>query len=229
MEVAAATLIVAAVGTAVAPSVISDTEKAHQRICAENEKKIGDAMLAYVQDNDGNFPMEVYYQPNFMPFNWQSAIDPYFKRGIQNEPNVWFCPSIPIQQPAEYGINWELCRDGAGTWAASQPGYVIPIISYRSVDHPYEKAMMVEKGEAATFYEQDIFDPTEGNWTNPLVIVNGKPTQPDTHNELQWDFDCTATEPECQNWATTPSDMPRFRHNSRCNTLMVDGHVVPIE
>src|SRR3569833_661678 len=199
VELAGATLAVATVGAIIAPTVIVDTENARREQCMTNEQKIGAAMLEYVEDNDYRFPMHVYYNSNFQPYNWQAAIDPYFKGGILTQPNVWYCPSFPSRQPAEYGINWQLARDGAGTWAAqNQPGYQIVTINYASIDHPGLKAAMVEKGQAADMYEQDIFDPTEGNYTNPLASVNGVPTQPDTHNELQWDFDCTSAQASCQ-------------------------------
>jgi len=225
VELAGATVILATVAAAIAPAVV-DTEEARRQTCMSNEQKIGDAMLQYVEDNDYRFPMHIYYQNDGGPYNWQTAIDPYFKGGILTMPNVWYCPSFPVREPAEYGVNLELSRDGAGTWTAqSTPGFKVTTINYSSISFPGEKAMVVEKGSVPDPYEQDFMDPSEYLYTNPLNIVNGVPTSPDTHNELQFDFDCLPTNTSCQSWGTTPSTMPRFRHKSKCNILMTDGHV----
>jgi len=197
----------------------------NQATCASNEEHIGRALFEYAQDNDHQLPMVLWYdQDTFQAHDWISSIYPY----LPQTASVLQCPSFPSVQYGEYGINWELARNGAGTWQwANTPGYRIITVRPSEVEDPGQKVMLVEKGQVPNWYQASYLDPTESNWTNPLNIVHRHPTQPDTHNELSYDFDCalTSTAPECATYGTSPSTMPRSRHDNRCNTLFVDGHV----
>lgn len=238
VEFAVAGAVVTATAAVLTP-IIYDYAVQGQQICATNEQNIGNALALYTQDNDGQFPMLQYYDvTDTIPYNWEGAVQPY----VPHNKNIWNCPSFPSIQQYEYGINWEISRDGTGTYAANNSaynGWTLQTIERSAVKDPNEKAMVVEHGQASTTpanYNEILFDPAEYNWTNNLNIVNGKPTQPDTHLEVSYDYDCSlqSTSYNCATWGTSPGDMPRTRHrttdnHSFVNVLYVDGHVGAIQ
>ena len=215
-------------------------ENARQTTCISNEKQIGLAMTQYTQDYDEKFPMLQYYSPKSPgdPIDWYAAIYPYVKNGkvstsvagdtlSYGADGVWACPSFPSNQSSQYGINWELCRNGPGTYASTLPGFVTKTVGLAQIDAPSDKIMVVEKGQANPAYIQAQFDPSEWNWTAGVgPIVNNQPTNPSTHVELAADYDATAT--TGASWGATPANMPRFRHHQNCNSLFIDGHVKSI-
>jgi len=232
--------IIAILAAILFPVFAQAREKTRQASCLSNEKQMGTAMMMYTQDYDEQFPFLQYYDANNQPIIWTSAIYPYVKNGQGNVVNgttyyygtggVWSCPSFPSLQPAEYGVNFVICRNGSGTWAANNlPGFKLITVGLSEIDSPAEKIMVVEKGEAYNDpvngnYAQPLFDPAEWNWTAGLAPVNGVPTLPSTHNELTYDLDA-GTNAAWGNWGTTPGNMPRFRHSKTCNSLFIDGHV----
>lgn len=244
--------IIAILAAILFPVFAQAREKARAISCTSNLKQLGLAMLQYKQDYDEQFPMLQWIDPNSTPIagaarDWEEAIQPYIKNGqVSGQAatiglgGIWSCPSFPKPQEANYGVSFELCRNGSGTWAASQPGFSLQTVSDAAIDAPADKIMVVEKGLASPNgangdFAQALFDPSEPNFTNPIgPIVNDTPTNPSSHNELHYDADCGATSyadgvtgatTDCQNWNTTPGNMPRFRHQQSCNSLFVDGHV----
>jgi len=258
--------IIAILAAILFPVFAQAREKARAITCVSNEKQMGLAMLQYLQDNDDTFPLLQWINPvNNQAMDWELAIYPYVKNGAV-EGNVggnsaigyggiWACPSFPKVQEAEYGINWELARDGAGTWGAEQPGFVQITVNDAAIDSPADKIMVMEKGYASPAggggdYAQTLLDPVEAMYTNNEGPFNQQADSyagTDTHNELHFDADCgpaTWTDPvtgapvagpwntggatACQTWNDTPGDMPRFRHTGTGNALFIDGHVKAI-
>lgn len=244
--------IIAILAAILFPVFAQAREKARAITCVSNLKQVGIGMMQYTQDNDEQFPMLQYYDTLGNPLDWYTAIMPYIKNGTMEtgaggvksslgRGGIWHCPSFPVaDQEANYGVNWEMCRNGAGTWAASQPGFIQYTINNAQIDAPSDKILVVEKGAAAQInptssYAQALFDPTESNFTNCIGV---NLTGTDTHNELHYDADCNGagnyTDPVTNtvvngaNWNTTPGNMPRFRHQNTCNTLFTDGHVKPL-
>jgi len=191
---------------------------------------------------------------------WPDVVYPYIKNGTTapdslgtltnlGQGGVWACPSFPTSQIANYGINWELCRNGAGTWGYWNVSKVIKTVSQAQIDSPADKYMLIEKGQApcgagnfpcpVNNYAEMYFDPTEGFYTaNIGPFVNGQPTGADTHVELLADVDSNAAgtnisgaaatafgQSSWANWSVGPEDLPRYRHNGVSNTLFSDGHV----
>jgi prepilin-type N-terminal cleavage/methylation domain-containing protein/prepilin-type processing-associated H-X9-DG protein len=245
--------IIAILAAILFPVFAQAREKARQITCVSNEKQMGLAILQYIQDYDEAYPM-LQYIPNATTgaIDWTDAIYPYVKNGANtNGPGgpaiyngsggIWECPSYPTASTGyNYVGNWELFRDGCGTYESSSsvPGkcgggpianWTVDTISDASVGSPADSIMVVEKGQPANPYAAIYFDPTEVYWTAPIgPIVNGTPTGPDTHLEVQWDMDCAlnATTAACgAGWGTSPGDMPRSRHNGQGNALYCDGHV----
>ncbi len=220
-------------------------ENARQTTCISNLKQMGLAMTEYTQDADEKFPMLQYFNPKDMndPIDWYSAIYQYVKNGkvstsaqgdtlSYGADGVWACPSFPSAQSAEYGVNWQLCRNGYGTYpqtTTEAPGFTPKTAGLAQIDSPADKIMVLEKGQAVDGYQQPEFDPGEQNWTAGIgPIVNGVPTNQSTHVEVTTDVDAGSN----THWASyayaTPGDMPRFRHHQNCNSLFVDGHVKSI-
>jgi len=249
--------IIAILAAILFPVFAQAREKARAITCVSNEKQMGLAMLQYEQDNDECFPFLQWIDPvSHAAHDWQEAIFPYVKNGQVSGSGpgatiglggIWSCPSFPQAQEAEYGINFQLARNGSGTWAAQNvPGFSLISVSNAAIDAPADKIMVVEKGYASPAgangdYAQTLFDPNEANYTAPEgPFTNGTPAGLDTHLELHYDADCGATtwtdpvtnapvaapyNTNCQNYNITPGDMPRFRHTQNCNSLFCDGHV----
>ena len=254
--------IIAILAAILFPVFAQAREKARQSSCLNNEKQIGIGMLMYTQDYDECFPMLQWIDASGQAIDWMSAIYPYIKNGTTagvdgsgnlvnfGDGGIWTCPSFPTHQIVNYGANWELVRNGSGTWAANNlPGFKIISISQAQIDAPSDKYMVVEKGQAAcngtpcsvANYAGALMDPTEDWWTAPLVPVNGQPAKPDTHYELFFDVDSNPsgsnfpagapasisgpTGGSWANWTVGPGMMPRYRHNGTSNTLFTDGHV----
>lgn len=240
--------IIAILAAILFPVFAQAREKARSITCVSNEKQMGLALLQYLQDNDETFPMLQYHNPGFgQPGNnlgwwidWQTAIYPYVKNGVpggNGQGGIWTCPDFPLATtPSEYGINWNLARDGGGTYEAGKPGFVQETITDAVIQTPADTIMVAEHGQAGygdgTPGDGDdvtaYLDVTESNWTAPVVPVNGATTQPDTHNELQYDLDCspTSTTVACGfGWGPSPGTMQRYRHTNTSSTLFCDGHV----
>jgi len=221
-------------------------EKARQTTCASNLKQIGLAMLQYNEDYDESYPQMAYYDQNGQPVDWEGAVQPYIKSGTSQVVDgtsyyygagpVWVCPSYPGADTATavYGLNYELAREGAGSWTYDNVTHTVTVANLSEIDSPSNSIMIVEKGKTSNVtgtnydYSQNLFDPGEWNWTAGIAPnASGVPTLPDTHVELTYDLDCPATSsnPVCSGWGTTPGDMPRFRHTLTSNVLYCDGHV----
>jgi len=249
--------IIAILAAILFPVFAQAREKARQITCLSNEKQMGLAIMQYLQDNDEQFPMLQYYPlpATIGPVDWTEAIYPYVKNGdniagatspvaVHNgKGGIWGCPSYPTPTTGyNYGGNWELFRDGCGTYEAAGgggaaagctggpvPTYKLMTVSDASIDAPADKIMVVEKGQPTAGFEGIYMDPTESAWTaNIGPIVNGQPTNPSTHHEIIFDKDCalTSTDLTCgPGWGVSPGVMPRSRHNNQGNALYCDGHV----
>jgi len=236
--------IIAILAAILFPVFAQAREKARAITCTSNEKQMGLAILQYLQDNDEAFPYLQYYNPG--PYDWQQAIYPYVKNGSPSDNGlggIWTCPSFPQQNIAsQYGINWELCRNGAGTYGSGLPNFKMTSISESVIPAPADIALVMEHGMAAygspanPSWGPDVvayFDPLRpARWSAPMgPVVNGATTNPRTHLELQFDMDCalTDTSANCGNgWGNSPGTMQRYRHQQTSNTLFCDGHVKAI-
>jgi len=247
--------IIAILAAILFPVFAQAREKARAITCVSNEKQMGLAIIQYLQDNDEFFPFLQYYDvTDTVPIDWNDAIYPYIKNGQNQTPGakasvtthngqggIWACPSFPIPTEAEYGINWELARDGTGTWGAkyaATSGWTLIQVSDASVTTPSDTMLVAEHGNApenagnspGNNYNQALIDPGESNYTSADLwpLSNGEPTGVDNHVEVTWDFDCGATSSasNCATWAG-PGCEPRYRHTNEANLLFVDGHVKP--
>ena len=234
--------IIAILASILFPVFAQAREKARQTSCLSNEKQMGTAMMMYKQDYDECFPMLQYFDvANNEPIIWQNMLTPYVKNGSTYTINgtiyyygkggIWTCPSFPADQPDQYGVNYQLCDNGRGTYSASQPGYVIRTISDAQIDAPADKIMVLEKGVAANVpgasytYAQAQFQVEQYLWTAGVNPVNGVAQTPSSHAELQYDVDSGENEAKWQTYGGSPANMPRFRHSKVCNSLFIDGHV----
>jgi len=218
-------------------------ENARRTTCISNEKQMGLAMTQYTQDADEKFPMMQYYNPAAptVAIDWFAAIHQYVKNGnvttsaggdtvSYGQNGIWACPSFPGEQVSQYGVNFQLCRNGPGTWASTQPGYSVKVAGLAQVDAPADKIMILEKGQANANYIQAEFDPAQWNWTAGIgPIVSDVPAKQSTHLELAADYDAGSDATAGATWGASPADMPRFRHHQTCNSLFVDGHVKSIK
>jgi prepilin-type N-terminal cleavage/methylation domain-containing protein/prepilin-type processing-associated H-X9-DG protein len=77
--------IIAILAAILLPVFATARERARQASCENNEKQMGIAIIAYVQDYD-----ELYPGRNTGPLTWQQSIYPYIK-----STGVFVCPSNP--------------------------------------------------------------------------------------------------------------------------------------
>jgi len=252
--------IIAILAAILFPVFAQAREKARAITCVSNEKQMGLALLQYIGDNDELFPFLQYYYTgtgtaSLYAIDWTDAIYPYVKNGssaagtsnviIHNgNGGVWSCPSFPVANANEYGINWELARDGGGTYEATAAGsatWKLETVNSASLPSPADTLFVGEHGNAANYnfswgtgsYNTAYIDPTEANWTglHSLQPVNGVPQGKDTHLEIAYDIDCGTTDTTSQcgtGWGTSAGDMPRSRHTNTSNALFCDGHVKAI-
>src|ERR1700710_862380 len=74
--------IIAILAAILFPVFAQAREKARQASCLSNEKQIGLAILAYVQDYDETYPQGSYMDPtDTSPTPWMHTVDPYVKSG----------------------------------------------------------------------------------------------------------------------------------------------------
>jgi prepilin-type N-terminal cleavage/methylation domain-containing protein/prepilin-type processing-associated H-X9-DG protein len=244
--------IIAILAAILFPVFAQAREKARAITCVSNEKQMGLAFVQYIQDNDELFPFLQYYDvTDTIPYDWTDALYPYIKNGAMTnnvgttvfnhngEGGIWSCPSYPIPLENEYGVNWEICRDGSGTYGVKDAHDPIIEVNDASINTPSDTMLVAEHGNAATAagspptdYNTMYIQPEETQWqTTALPISDGQSQGVDNHLELQFDFDCgsTSTAANCgTGWGDCPGDMPRSRHTNECNILFVDGHVKPV-
>lgn len=77
-------------------------ENARKAACMSNQKQIGLAIMQYVQDYDGTYPVcEFRDSTNTLMYYWYQAIDPYIKNK-----QVFVCPTAgKISNSGGYGWN----------------------------------------------------------------------------------------------------------------------------
>ncbi len=240
--------IIAILAAILFPVFAQAREKARAITCVSNEKQLGLGFLQYVQDNDETFPMDQYYDQYAQPVDWTTAILPYIKNGTSitetfaggatatyayGTGGVFSCPDFPSKQSSDYGVNLELCQQGQGTYNYGVNGGKINVVTLAQIPASADTILLAEKGQSPDdAHTAPFFDPTEGNFTDTVgPMTNGVPTNPemyDTHNERKYDFDCALGSTDtttCETYATSPADMPRFRHTQNTNCLFSDGHV----
>jgi prepilin-type N-terminal cleavage/methylation domain-containing protein/prepilin-type processing-associated H-X9-DG protein len=230
--------IIAILAAILFPVFAQAREKARQITCASNLKQIGLGILQYEQDFDEEYPMLDYNDGSGNEVRWYQSVSPYVKNGqtfswdsyYNGSGGIWTCPDLPVNQPANYGANWELFLDGA-PYAAT--GYPTPGVKISTVDSPSMIVMVSEKGLAKGNTSWLQFQPWEGMWTNGGgTAANNYSYQPHLDIVAPNDTDETGAQDASGNagfdaaW-NGPEMMPRYRHsgNTQSNFLFCDGHV----
>ena len=222
--------IIAILAAILFPVFAQVREKARQITCASNERQLGLGILQYVEDYDETFPNAQYFDTSGFPHDWPEAIYPYIKNGSgtafsstvtlhNGQGGIFACPSFPVEQLEEYGINQCIAR---------LPGQ--PSATIGAVDAPSQRVAVLEKGavSTSTVAGSTDFDPGQWLWAGSLPASNLGVTDADghlteAHRELAYDYD------EAPNSAPigdpSPGFLPRFRHHGHTNVLFIDGHV----
>jgi len=243
--------IIAILAAILFPVFAQAREKARAISCVSNEKQIGLAALQYIQDFDERFPISQWQDSSG---NWHdigSILDPYIKNGSTSSSSlseagggksgVWKCPSFPVDEFNNYGVNDEL----SPTLAEMDPinGNNYSPQSQAAVPNPASVIYLVEKGEEYDGASFPIFFTEHGAWNwdgtglvrdtswGPANCATPGATVP-SNPRFDWDDPIgsapsalTASMPH--GWEH-PGGSPRFRHQGNCNSLFCDGHVKPI-
>lgn len=227
--------IIAILAAILFPVFAQAREKARQITCVSNEMQMGLALMQYIQDYDETLPLAQYTIASGQNLDWGGTINPYVKNGVSVTPGavtgmtgIWHCPSFPVIQDDNYGINDQLCPTES---EIKNSGYHIN--SLAAIGEPASKIIVLEKGEGnAGGYP--IFFSEEDSWEfNGYFDNSGDCTGPNDNNSassFDWD-DPIGPSPSPATLAAGwegPAGSPRFRHQSRCSSLFVDGHVKPI-
>lgn len=221
--------IIAILAAILFPVFAQAREKARQITCVSNEKQIGLGILQYQQDYDETFPMLHYNDANGNEVRWFDAVGPYIKNGdkyafdnrYSGAGGIWSCPDMPAVQPAGYGANYDLFREGA-------PYGTPKTIILASLDTPADTVMIAEKGENDGNSSWLQFQTWEGNWTakggGTAANNYSYPDHLDVLPSHDCDYQASANQPSWGNWNGC-SMMPRYRHTGMSNFLFSDGHV----
>jgi len=228
--------IIAILAAILFPVFAQAREKARQITCVSNEKQMGLALLQYVQDNDEYLPMAQYADNVPVNHDWAAVIQPYVKNGLvvgngyqTGQGGIWSCPSFPTIQDDNYGINDQLCPTAAEI--NSPAAYHINNIG--AVESPASIVIVLEKGQSYSggtaypvfFSELDAWDHFNSTFAATGVCPSSGPAGLTSDDD--WD-DPIASGPLAGDDWEGPGGSPRFRHQSMCSCLFVDGHVKPI-
>lgn len=220
--------IIAILAAILFPVFAQAREKARQSSCSSNLKQMGLAVLQYMQDYDETYPMMHYNDAAGNEVRWFDMVGPYVKNGDKYSNNrysgaggIWKCPDLPSDQPAMYGVHYDLFREG---W----PYATAVAIGMSTVDSPADTVMVCEKGQNDGNSSWLQFQTWEGNWTAAGGGLSSG-TYSD-HLDIKPDKDCdyqaSDTGASYANWNGC-SMMPRYRHAgfNVSNFLFNDGHV----
>lgn len=190
--------IIAILAAILFPVFAKAREKARQAACLSNEKQIGLGLMQYVQDYDGTYPHQQFYNAVTGSFwTWEVALNPYVKNH-----DVYRCLSNPMNQtfiagggsidyPISYAPNAALMPNWQETWNTAES----------ALDRPADTVLVLESRSpwAALTAWNVIYDRPHNN-----AYPNGYPAG--------------ATPP-------APNEGAAFQHFGFINVIFGDGHV----
>jgi prepilin-type N-terminal cleavage/methylation domain-containing protein/prepilin-type processing-associated H-X9-DG protein len=232
--------IIAILAAILFPVFAQAREKARGISCLSNTKQIGLGCAMYVQDYDERFFMADYFDnPPALTdqHEWPDVVQPYIKSGTQGknaagnfvsfgDNGVWHCPSFPLEESGNYGVNNAISTDGTAPW---QPTVVTVTVPLAAINTPSSTILCAEKGENGAGWGYIYFDSNEWEWTDFVSPVNGQ----QTHFGPHLDLNQTATPPHDCDYAEGATGngswdgcslFPRYRHTGTCNCVFCDGH-----
>jgi len=199
--------------------------------CLSNEKQIGLGAMQYVEDYDGNYPMDQYYSPNSYSGThvlWPDMLYPYIKNGhvgdwATGKDGVFHCPSFPSDQSMEIKPSYDMAPDGATPWGGNGPAN--GVANETMIDAPADKIYMMECGQNNESAGWSTFTPWEWDWTD---WTGSDGSHDGEHKEIETNLnhDCDQQITHPGTWSTWAQCgmMPRFRHSRSCNVIFFDGH-----
>jgi prepilin-type processing-associated H-X9-DG protein len=190
---------------AVHPLTSAGRQYSDAQVCAENERRIGRALMMYVDDYDGNFP------PNRGPSfntNWKDSIARYVKVPPGGRvQDVYTCP-VNIARAA---------KDDSGRWPISY-GYNSAIGYALSVQHnttvPLNAIDIKDPSGFILLLETRYNAPDLGPW---MIDGNASPDGSGGDPSLKW-------------YNLNPrTNKGQFQHHrKRMNVVTFDGHVAAV-
>jgi len=208
--------IIAILAAILFPVFAKVREKARQITCASNEKQIGIAFLAYVQDYDETLPPASYNDfdsasPTTTPTAWMYLVNPYVAAGVQEsaggDPTATFgvftCPDYSLTD-----VGTAAAPDPSHSYCANaniMPSWITPTGQTPALDPPTNIASIQGPSQLVL-----VAEAAGGS----RIFTTGDDTQIDTggsNNVFQ----------QCQGVYL----IGRARHNNGGNYIFNDGHV----
>jgi prepilin-type N-terminal cleavage/methylation domain-containing protein/prepilin-type processing-associated H-X9-DG protein len=157
---------------------------------------------------------------------WQYLVNPYIKGGsnatVANanvvgtyfalQGGVFSCPSFPMVEPDNYGVNMYICAD-ASAWS---PFGVTASDNMNQIPSPSDKILICEKGHTINNGDP-LFRSVAIDGTS--YITMGQIAQAAARDNDTDDGGPKSTQP----WPYS-DNFPRYRHSGICNFLFADGH-----
>jgi prepilin-type N-terminal cleavage/methylation domain-containing protein/prepilin-type processing-associated H-X9-DG protein len=198
--------IVAILAAILFPVFAKAREAARQSSCASNLRQLGTALMMYVQDNEGGFPLHYTSPPSYTSGGyWFGTLNggvvdktggmlyPYTKNH-----QIQLCPSFGGRfaysgATGGYGYNW--------IYLASNPA------TFNYGDYAVYEAQITRPAECIAFADAATY-----RTTAPAGVYETFSVAPPSSSLGFGDF---------------PN--AHFRHNGGCNAVFVDGHVRPLK
>jgi len=181
--------IIAILAAILFPVFAKVREKARQTTCASNEKQLGFAVLAYVEDYDERLPLAIY-KTSGTSYKWQYVVDPYIKGGFPVSSDaglslsVYFCPdynptllnSTGGKPSSSYVVNSNLFGENDSN--DTSPGtYWTSPSTLAQLNYPSQDVFFAEASGGCVWTDgDDNPSATSGDPNNPLTYSNDADT-----------------------------------------------------
>lgn len=188
--------------------------------CFSRLRQIGLAVSQYQQDADGRYPMSQYYvdgDPNQWVV-WNDVVSPYLHRH-NALPGAFTCPSNPApeQLGGSYAVHLDVSRVGELPGSGDLP---IPTFAESGIANPGEKIYVLERGVNRGSTNFPMFTPWEWDWT-PGLYAGGASSVSLQQGDCDSAYDPSFV--DFNAWGSCGM-LPRYRHATRANVSMLDGH-----
>ena len=187
--------IIAILAAMLMPALQQARDRARTTQCVNNLRQVGQSILSYCDNNDGNGPTLLYYNFNIASFGQLCYWGGYMAHNDWLSPNVLRCPSAPDGSLLKLTVN----KDKTD---ASVVGNYQKTYGLRSAD---------DDGNVQN-YVSVINVKNPKNSSKRFMVADSQYTRTDTSQQFRLSANGT-------------NNLVRARHKERANMVFFDGHV----